>query len=228
MSIEIIFWAFFGGIVPALLWLDFWLHEDRKHPEPRNLVARTFLLGMLAVLFVLPLQKGTDVMMPGLIMPAIIIWAILEELFKFIAGWLGGMRTNENDEPIDQIIYMITAALGFVALENTLFILGPLADADIAGSVITGNLRFIGASLLHIVSSGIIGSAMAFSFYKSRKVRVVYIRRAIVAAVIFHVLFNVLILKFGGTGTILAFSAVWVGAIGLLWAFERAKKIAPR
>jgi RsiW-degrading membrane proteinase PrsW (M82 family) len=41
--------AILGGIGPAMLWLWFWLKEDRLHPEPKALLTRVFLFGGLAV-----------------------------------------------------------------------------------------------------------------------------------------------------------------------------------
>ena len=55
---ETALYALLGGILPALVWLAFWLREDYKHPEPRGLVFRTFIFGMIAVIIVLPFQKG--------------------------------------------------------------------------------------------------------------------------------------------------------------------------
>ncbi|KKR45403.1 MAG: hypothetical protein UT81_C0014G0020 [Parcubacteria group bacterium GW2011_GWA2_40_14] len=48
--------AFLLGLVPALFWLWFWLKED-IHPEPLKMITLSFLGGMLAVLFVLPLEQ---------------------------------------------------------------------------------------------------------------------------------------------------------------------------
>src|SRR3989338_6456029 len=174
INFETAIYALLGGILPALVWLAFWLREDYKHPEPLGLILRTFLLGMGAVILVLPLEKAVDTLFPGMTLVAILLWVILEEIFKFTAAFFGGLHSVEDNEPIDPIIYMITAALGFVALENTLFILGPIIGEDITTSVVTGNLRFIGAGLLHVVSSGIIGVSLAFSFYKPRKKRVTF------------------------------------------------------
>src|SRR3990167_6654370 len=137
---DTVFYALLGGVLPALVWLAFWLHEDYKHPEPRGLILKTFLYGMVAVALVLPCQKVVDSFLPGTTTTAILLWVILEEVFKFSAAYLGGLKSVEDNEPIDPIIYMITAALGFVALENTLFIFGPLIGKDIVGSVVTGNL----------------------------------------------------------------------------------------
>ena len=226
IDLETIIYALLGGVLPALVWLAFWLHEDSKHPEPRGLILETFLLGMGAVIIVLPFQKAVDAWFPGLTFFAILLWVILEEVFKFTAAFFGGLKSAEDNEPIDPIIYMITAALGFVALENTLFIFGPLIGEDITNSVITGNLRFIGASLLHVLSSGIIGVFLAFSFYQSRRVRVIFTLLALTLAIAFHTAFNLAIIYWNNSGVMFTFGLVWIGIILLLLAFEKAKTIA--
>lgn len=224
-NFETLLYSFLGGLVPALLWLFFWLYEDKKNPEPKRLIGRTFFFGMIAVILVIPFQKGVEMMFPPLAATAILLWAILEEVFKFGAGYFGGLHSVEDNEPLDPLIYMITAALGFVALENALFIFGPLINDDITQSLITGNMRFIGASLLHVVSSGIVGASMAFAFYRSKPKRTATVTTGLVSAIVFHFLFNLLILKSGGAGTLWAFITVWVGVAGLLWAFEKAKTL---
>ena len=218
-------YAFLGGILPALLWLFFWLREDRKHPEPRGLIGKTFFFGMLAVIFVLPFQKGVEVLFGQALFASVFLWAVLEEVFKLIAGYFGGLHSREDNEPIDPIIYMITAALGFVALENTLFILGPLLGGDFAQTIITGNLRFVGASLLHVVASGFVGISIAFSFYSSRIRKIHKVFWGLGGAIVFHTIFNLLILGWGETGTNVAFGMVWIGVVILLLAFEKAKRI---
>jgi len=227
INTNIIFYALLGGILPALIWLAFWLREDYKHPEPRGLILRTFLLGMGAVILVLPFQKAIDALLPGMAFAAILFWVIFEEVFKFGGAYIGGLKSIEDNEPVDPIIYMITAALGFVALENALFILGPLLiGEELTRSVIAGNLRFIGASLLHVVSSGIVGVALAFSFYKSRRRRITIAVLALILAIAFHTGFNLAIVHWNNSGALLAFGLVWIGVILLLLAFEKAKTIA--
>jgi RsiW-degrading membrane proteinase PrsW (M82 family) len=225
MAIETIIYALLGGVLPALVWLAFWLREDYRHPEPRGLILRTFLYGAGVVVLVLPFQKMIDVFLPGMTLAAIFLWVVLEELFKFGAAYAGGLRSVEDNEPVDPIIYMITAALGFVALENALFLFGTLVGRDIVGSVITGNLRFIGASLLHVVSSSIVGVSLAFSFYKSMRIHVMLTIIALAVAVAFHTGFNLSIVHWGNSGAMLAFGLVWIGVILLLLAFEKTKTI---
>jgi len=224
---QTIFYALLGGILPAVIWLTFWLFEDRKKPEPKRLILRTFILGMLAVIIVLPLQSSVDHIFPNMAWQAFVLWALLEEGFKLAAAYFGGLRTPEDNEPIDPLVYMITAALGFVALENTLFIATSLLEEGSVMAVITGNMRFVGASLLHTFTSGIIGVAIGFSFYKRALVRNVYALVAFILAVSFHVVFNLTLFRNTETGATLAFGAVWVGIALIILMFERLKVIAP-
>lgn len=226
ISTEAVMYALLGGILPAFIWLIFWLREDCKNPEPRGFILRTFIFGMCAVILVLPFQKIVDIFIPGMTFIAVTLWVVLEEIFKLCAAYFGGLKSVEDNEPIDPIIYMIIAALGFVALENALFLFGSLIGEDIAKSVITGNLRFIGANLLHVVSSGIVGISLALSFYKSKATRFIYVSIALATAIFFHTSFNLSIIHWGNSGTMLAFGLVWIGVIFLLLAFEKAKTIA--
>src|SRR5690606_19889308 len=99
----IIIFALCSGLLPALLWLWFWLHEDRAHPEPRSLIALAFAGGMIAVFVSLIFQKLTHTLIHDITV-LIIIWALIEEVSKYLlAGWLV-LRHRENDEPIDSVI----------------------------------------------------------------------------------------------------------------------------
>lgn len=221
-------YALLGGVLPASIWLLFWLREDERRPEPTWRVILTFLLGMLSVLLVLPFQRKIDLLFPGMGIMAFLLWAVCEEGFKFLAAYFGGIRSKDDNEPLDAMIYMITAALGFVALENTLFIVNPLLQEDISTGIITGNLRFIGASLLHIVASASIGVALALSFYKPLKVKIAVGFIAFLVAVFIHTAFNLFIINQDSLGIFLTFGMVWTGITMLIYFFERVKSIAHR
>ena len=114
-------YALLAGIIPAFLWLYFWLREDRLHPEPRLLIFIAFLGGMLAVPLVLPVEQFVNSNFSD--MPTVImLWAFVEEFTKYFIGFVLVLRRKAVDEPIDAIIYMITIALGFAALENILYL----------------------------------------------------------------------------------------------------------
>lgn len=222
---RVIVYALIGGILPALIWLAFWQSEDRKRPEPRRLIVRTFLFGALAVPIVIPFEKYALSHTPAFGLMTFLIWAIIEEGCKFLAAWFGGLGSIADDEPLDPLIYMITAALGFTALENALFIANPLLQQDIAGTVVTGSLRFIGSSLLHTVSSGVIGLALALAFYKRGYVRKLSGVIGFGFAIFFHTAFNIFILNQGELSSFLTFAVVWAGVAALLLAFEKVKTI---
>lgn len=225
---ETILYALIGGVFPALVWLFFWLREDSRHPEPKRLILKTFLLGMGAVVLVLPAQKAINALIPGISALTMFIWVTFEEIFKFGAAYWGGLKSRDDNEPIDPIIYMITAALGFVALENVLFLVGPIIGNDVGQNTffITSNLRFIGASLLHVVSSGIIGISLAFSFYHPKRERLTWVLISMISAILIHTAFNLAIIYWDNVGIILSFLTVWVGVVGLLLTFEKVKLIA--
>jgi protease PrsW len=220
--------AFLGGLLPALLWLVFWQLEDHCDPEPKKLIALSFLAGMLMVPLVLPFQSIVQQITVTYALPQVFmlfLWATIEELFKFGAAWIVILRNRAVDEPIDAIIYMLTVALGFAALENTLFLLGPLAHGDTVGGLLSGNIRFIGATLLHTLASATIGISLALSFYRSSKMRTRYLTGGISLAIILHTLFNYLLLTEGGAG-FSVFLYVWIGIIVVLLFFERLKRPA--
>jgi protease PrsW len=220
-----IIYALLGGILPALVWLAFWLREDAKKPEPKGAIIKTFLFGMLAVIIVLPFQLAVKSILPTLGVLSFLLWAIIEEWFKFTAAYYSGLHSREDNEPLDPLIYMITAALGFVALENALFILNPLLEQDVLGGVITGNLRFIGTSLLHVISSATIGIAISLSYYRQRKIHVIWGAVAFIIAVSIHTVFNLFIMNEGTWSNVIAFVSVWVGVGVLLLFFEKIKTI---
>src|SRR3989344_4140007 len=133
-----------AGIVPSLIWLWFWLKEDKERPEPRGLILITFILGMAAVIFVLPLERFISEYVKGQNM-LIFLLAMAEEVIKYIAVALVALRSSALNEPIDFPIFFIAAALGFAAFENTLFLLSPLSLNQTTVGIITGNLRFLGS-----------------------------------------------------------------------------------
>lgn len=219
-----VFFAFLVGLVPALVWLGFWLFEDSKRPEPRRLIFLAFIAGMGAVLIVLPFQQFAALHIPmGFLL--ILIWAAIEEVVKILVAWFAVLRLRDVDEPIDIPIYLITVSLGFAALENAFFLFHPLIDGQLFQSLVTGNMRFIGASLVHVLSSAIIGGALAFAFYRERSEKIWYGCMGVILAIILHGFFNFLIIATGSAGVLTVFLGVWVGIIFLLLALERVKRL---
>ncbi len=210
-----------SGLIPALFWLWFWLREDKKKPEPLLLIAITFIAGMAVVPLALPLQKLAIDLYIGTNL--IVAWVIIEEVLKYALAVLVILWNRAVDEPIDMIIYMITIALGFSALENTLFLLSPLASGDYLNSTLTGSFRFLGATLLHVLASGTVGVFLAFAFYKSKVAQMTYGMVGLCLAIVLHALFNFFIIDASGETILGVFLFVWIGIIILFFLFEKVK-----
>jgi RsiW-degrading membrane proteinase PrsW (M82 family) len=216
-----------GGILPALAWLWFWRREDAPHPEPRKLIALAFLAGMITVAVAVWLEK---LVVPFISDQTVLfsVWSAIEEVLKYTAAAVTVLWRREDDEPVDAVIYMVTVALGFAAAENTLFLLSPLAGGTLLQTFITGNLRFIGATLLHVLSSSVIGLALGISFYKPRRIKWRYIVGGVILASVLHATFNFFILNTAENDLLRTFAFVWLGVIALLAALEFVKRIRPR
>lgn len=220
-----IFLSLLGGILPTLLWLWFWRKEDRLHPEPRKKIALTFLGGILAVAIVLPIEKLIFSFFGNQISNTTIsLWASTEELVKFIIIYLLAFRSREMDEPIDATIYMITGALGFSAIENSLFIYNVIENKLFIQSFITGNMRFMGATLLHTASSAIIGILFGLVFYKKEDIRKAFLVFGLILSILLHSIFNLLIIRVNEQ-IFFVFAGVWFITIILMILMEKVKKV---
>ena len=240
LDIKVVLFSLVGGILPALLWLWFWLKEDAKKPEPGSLILVAFLGGMIAVPFTIPFEQAIiniaeniKEVNPHLFTTAqlqagiIIFWAFIEEVIKYIAIYFVAFKSRFFDEPIDALIYLITGALGFAALENSLYLMGSIVDGGVVVGAMNTHLRFLGATLLHIVSSSAIGIAIAFSFYKKR-LRFLYLLGGIFTATALHAVFNLFIIETQNVlETVMVFSYYWGIILVLILLFEGVKLLKP-
>lgn len=215
------FFALGTGILPALFWLWFWLKED-PHPEPRGILVATFLSGMVAVGAALLFEYFFSLYFSGIVL--LLLWAFTEEILKYLAAWKIAFVKPSFDEPIDALVYLITAALGFAALENIFFILKTFSTDGMLSSFITGNLRFIGATLLHTATSAIVGASLAFSFFHKEK-RKYNVLGGLLLAGFLHFIFNYFIIKSSGESVLKIFIPLWLGIIIIIFIFEKVKRI---
>lgn len=213
------------GIAPSLLWLIFWLRENGSgRKEPLGLIFLTFLAGMVAVVCVLPIEKFiADFSFSS--PEQITFWAASEELVKLLAFSLILHGNKYLDEPVEYPIYLMTVALGFAALENTLYLVHPLTVSGTTVSYLTGHLRFLGSTLLHSVASGIIGISIGLAFFKDSGTRMFYGFMGICTAIALHSIFNFFIIKDGGKNFLQVFGFLWVVTIIIMLVFEKLRRM---
>lgn len=216
--------ALLGGILPALLWLWFWLKEDKAHPEPKRIIFTAFFLGMVAVPIAIFAEKMVMDRLGAVTFSLFLAWAVIEESVKYAAAAVSGFQSEYFDEPIDAIMYLISAALGFAALENVLFIFASITDGGFADALVTGQLRFVGASLLHVASSALIGFSVAFGLCETSLKRWLYLAIGLLTGISLHTLFNYLIMITNGEYLLSIFGLLWVVIILIIVLFEKVKR----
>ena len=228
------------GVLPSVIWLFFYLRQDSR-PEPNSLVLKIFflggLMGPLAILlqfiamrlcqpdslwssfFSLP-EKQSSLFFINVILFA----PLVEEYLKYLVVKWQILKNPAFDEPLDAMLYLIISALGFAAVENLLniFMLGNLTpQAAISQSA----ARFLSATLLHTLSSGILGYFLAQSLLNFKRRRVIFLG-GLALAVVFHSFYNYLawLLDFDKF-FIAAMAALLVLGAGLVdWQFRHLKK----
>lgn len=233
------------GLIPGFAWLFFYLQED-VHPEPKRLIARTFIFGAASALVALAAElaliklgpvvrideylKAHDYVVDWRILLSILIAAFIEEAVKFGGAYYSVHKERAFDEPIDAMIYMVVASLGFATLENVGSVAGMIPGngqffAQFGEIFRTASFRFVGATLLHTITSGIIG------YYWARSIRAFgakhYLWFGIGLATVLHALFNTIIMVYCCERDIqILYPVAFVVAIGFfaLTKFEELKR----
>lgn len=230
LSLNIIFVSLSAGILPPLLWLCFfWLREDKMRPEPKKIIALVFVLGMIATIPATFAEKYAMHYFASGTFLMIMAGAFIEEAVKFLAAYLGAMWHNKAfDEPIDALIYMITAALGFSAMENVLFFWASTHTGGLLVALVSSANRFIGATMLHTLSSAALGACIGFAFYRSSFIKEKRFILGLILATLLHTMYNeLIILNTSGSSQnfMMTFGVMWVGIIIILFFFEKIKSI---
>lgn len=220
------------GFIPSLIWLAFYLRKD-SHPEPNSMIRKVFFWGMLATIPAIALELSLRSLFSFLPFSEEIILilyiflgvALVEELLKFLVVRFSVYKNKALDEPLDVMLYMIIAALGFAALENILILFGLGPSSPISNILALTLMRLVGATFLHALASGTFGYFLAHSFLdKKRKWR--YFVVGLFLATLLHGLFNFYILKGDGAAKLLVPAIILLGlAIFISLGFRQLKKI---
>ncbi len=213
------------GIIPAVLWLMFWLREDDTgRREPLMLVVITFIAGMLSVVFVLPVERFMQTLTTDHT-TLITLWSTSEEILKYLAFAAIMTRSKYLDTPVKYPIYLLTAGLGFAALENAMYLIHPIGLNNAVVSVLTGNMRFLGSTLLHSVTSGLVGIAVGLAFFKPAGTRFFHLVFGLASAIALHSVFNFFIMENNGQNFLQVFGFLWVTTIIIMLLFEKLRRM---
>jgi len=227
------------GILPSVIWLLFFLRED-AHPEPNRVIIKVFCYGILsaflAAIFEFSLSDiSTRLNLMVFLSPlafsilnTFIGVSLIEEYFKYIVVKKKAISAPEFDEPTDAMLYMIIAGLGFAALENILVLLPSAINpyVSISDTLSLILFRFLGATFLHALASGIIGFFIALSFFnKKHKIKLLVI--GLFTATFLHGMYNFSIMELATEFKIIV-PTIILGGLGIivLLAFGKLRAIA--
>ncbi len=231
MNFNYLFFVYFG-LMPSFVWLAYYLRKD-SHPEPKSMITRVFLLGMLSSIPALFLELGFQSLLERFNLPAQVSYllfifvgiALVEELCKFLAVRMSVFSSSALDEPVDIMVYMVISALGFAALENILVLMGLGISAPLTQIAALSGVRFLGATFLHTLASAILGYFLALS-YATKKQRIFNILKAFAFAILLHGGFNFYILESQGYLPFLIPLGIFlITAFFISLAFSRLKKM---
>lgn len=226
MEGRVIWFDIVFSLVVALLWLKWFLKKDKYEKEPERLIFLAFFAGALATIpcvllesFLRLRDQDSTAILQNLFLS--FLWVgIVEEFFKYLAVRLTVYRSNEFNEVMDGMVYMVSAALGFAATENVGYMVG--------FGYAVGFPRAILSYLAHISFSAILGFYMGKSKIEGRK-NLIWAGFAL--AVSLHWFYNLFFVA--GTGRpsgsfLLLGLAVWVfGLILTLILVKKAQAVSP-
>jgi len=232
------------GLAPGLLWLWLIYRGNKNRPEPKGLVIRTFVFGMVATIPV-------SIIETALILPFIfahihdlqnyvtygfnnmsfaqtaymsfVVAGFTEELSKFLVVRLSIYKSPYYDEPIDGLVYSSAAALGFASLENA----GYLISYGWQTALIRAPLT----TLAHVTFSALWGYPLAQKKLKKKNSTVV-LWLGLLGAMAGHGLFDFLAFQENGTlnnWPVLVASVVFFGCLIAFFVFliRRGQKTSP-
>lgn len=154
------------SLLPAVAWVWFFNRQDSEDREPLRLLIKAFVFGMISVVPAALLETPFRGVLQGSVHPLnrllslVLFVGFVEELVKFLAFYVAVYNQDEFNEPLDGIVYAVTAALGFAAVENLLY------TSSFGLAVVPA--RAIIASLAHASFSGIVGFYAAMVKFRGK------------------------------------------------------------
>ena len=153
------------ALVPAILWLLYFRGRDLHEPEPTHYVVGVFLLGaLIAAPMALFITDGLFKVPTWGVLPrwglreavaAFLVIAPAQEVSKYLVVRFSVYLSDEFDEPMDGIIYMSAAGLGFATAWNV----QQLTRAPQV-ALTTAAINAVTTTLAHASLSGVVGYAL--------------------------------------------------------------------
>jgi RsiW-degrading membrane proteinase PrsW (M82 family) len=227
--------AAIAAFVPSLAWLAIVYSRDRYEKEPKWLVAKLYVMSILAVGVAFVLESATQPRLSGAVIIVLgsgLLVGLIEEGSKFSVLVLGTRRNRNLNEPVDGMIYASAVALGFAGIESLIYILrsydvglayhlSPSSAAHLALTT-TAPLRALVGNLGHMAWTGVIG--YAYGRRRCGTASRAEVFRAYLVAAGGHGAYDALL---GLHASLLAFTVLALGVLYYIHLFRKALAASP-
>lgn len=113
------------AIAPGLAICVYMISRKSYRPEPLEPLLVAFMLGMLATVPALFLERNASLLLgnnvAGIIATSFLAIALIEESLKFSVVRLFAFNLKTFDEPMDGILYSVMVSMGFATVENMVY-----------------------------------------------------------------------------------------------------------
>ena len=212
--------AVVASFILILIWVWFW---TRKQDINNRHTIAVFVGGAITLLPLLPFEKLVFVASGNYTsLITLILWAFSEEILK-LSVVLCAIKFLKLDKA-KIVIYMIITALGFAALENTLFVFNQFSTVAYLQGLLSISMRSLAATIMHFVTSGLLGMGLLKSMHAiDRRNKIMIFAFSVIATSILHALFNFFVLRQSYNVFLVAIST-WVSAFVLIYIIFRKKR----
>ncbi|MDX2087086.1 MAG: PrsW family glutamic-type intramembrane protease [Kofleriaceae bacterium] len=195
--------------IPALFWLGFFYLLDRHEPEPKGLVVGVCVLGALiaapladVVLSLaappqaleahsLPPERMIEAFTQGdRLLYAVLIAGLAQEMSKYAVVRYSIYMSDEFDEPMDGIVYMMACGTGFAVWLNYHRFSGQGHSVNLSNAA----AQAVVTTLAHASFAGVLGFVMGRAKFsrRSNPMRALLVMLGLLGAAAFNGLFSVI------------------------------------
>ena len=214
------------ALLPAIALVVWIYRQDRVEKEPKRLLWKVFLFGVLSVIpamileilleevFLVFVDENT---LCYVILDNFIGVAMIEELCKMKAAKRAAWKHPAFNYKFDAIVYCVTSALGFAAIENVMYCM----DADIETAVTRALLSVPSHAIDGVIMGYFFGVAKEAELVGNRRRRKRYLRLSVFMPMIEHGIYDTALSL--DSDWILLFFFLFVIAVDI-WAVKFVKK----
>lgn len=210
---------FYLSFIPAVLWIVYFYYQDKYEKEPLKILIATFLLGCFsiipAVIIELIFQNFLNNAMyfsAIRILITMLVVGFAEEISKFLAVYVYSYKNPEFNEPMDGIVYCVTAAMGFAFVENIGYMLKFQAISGNLGAYSIGVFRALFSMFGHASFAVVLGSYVGRAKFNQKK-QTAHFLKGITFAALIHTFYNFALQMnkqmLAGVMILLAFVLMW-------------------